>query len=92
DCYNLNRFLQAQQGNYETALEEIRHGQKRTHWIWYIFPQLDGLASSPTAKHYAIKSIEEAKAYLAHAILGPRLQECAEAVMSVEGRTAAEIF
>jgi uncharacterized protein (DUF1810 family) len=92
DPYDLNRFVQAQQDDYKRALSEITSGQKRTHWMWYIFPQLDGLAFSPTAKRYAIKSVEEARAYLEHPILGPRLLNCAEAVVGVEGRSAAEIF
>jgi uncharacterized protein (DUF1810 family) len=92
DPYNLSRFLRAQQDDFEKALAEIRSGKKRTHWMWYIFPQLDGLAFSSTSKHYAIKSIEEAKAYLDHPVLGPRLLECAEAVLGVEGRSAREIF
>ncbi len=92
DKYNLNRFLRAQKDDYEQALSEIRSGQKRTHWMWYIFPQLAGLAFSSTAQHYSIKSIEEARAYLAHPVLGPRLLECAEAVVSVEGRSAKQIF
>ena len=92
DPYNLSRFLRAQEDDYEQALSEIRGGRKRTHWMWYIFPQLDGLAFSSTSKHYAIKSIEEARAYLAHPVLGPRLLECAEAAVRVEGRTAREVF
>lgn len=92
DPYHLGRFVRAQQDGFEQALAEIRSGKKRTHWIWYVFPQFDGLAFSSTSKHYAIKSIEEAKAYLAHPLLGPRLLECAEAVVRVEGRTATEIF
>ena len=92
DPYNLSRFLQAQEDDYKEALSEIRNGRKRSHWMWYIFPQIDGLAFSSTSKHYAIKSIEEAKAYLAHPVLGPRLLECAQAVVDVEGRSAAEIF
>jgi len=92
DPYDLRRFLQAQEKQYEQALSEIRSGRKRSHWIWYIFPQIDGLAFSSTSRHYAIKSIEEARAYLNHLVLGPRLRECAEAVMSVEGRSATEIF
>jgi uncharacterized protein (DUF1810 family) len=92
DPYGLSRFLRAQASDYERALMEIRNGQKRSHWMWYIFPQIDGLAVSSTSKHYAIKSIEEAKAYLAHPVLGPRLLECAEAVVRVEGRTATQIF
>jgi len=92
DPYNLNRFVQAQEDDYERALSEIRSGKKRTHWIWYIFPQLDGLAFSSTSKRYSIKSVEEAKAYLDHPILGPRLLECVEAVLHIEGRSATEIF
>ena len=92
DPYDLNRFVRAQQDDYERALSEITSGQKRTHWMWYIFPQLDGLAFSSTAKRYAIKSVEEARSYLEHPILGPRLLNCAEAVVGVEGRSAAEIF
>lgn len=92
DPYNLNRFVQAQEQDYQRALAEIRQGRKRTHWMWYIFPQLDGLAFSSTSKHYSIKSLDEAKAYLAHPVLGPRLLECAEAVVAVEGPSASEIF
>ncbi len=92
DPYNLNRFLQAQQGDYERALSEIKAGRKRTHWIWYVFPQLEGLAFSSTSQHYSIKSLDEARAFLAHPVLGPRLIECAEAVMSVGNRSAHEIF
>jgi uncharacterized protein (DUF1810 family) len=88
----LSRFVQAQDGIYERALLEIKSGYKRSHWMWFIFPQLDGLAFSSTAKHYAIKGIEEARAYLAHPVLGPRLRECAQAAVSCEGRSATEIF
>ena len=92
DPYDLTRFVRAQEKGYECALSEIRSGRKRTHWMWYIFPQVDGLAFSSTSRYYAIKSIKEAKAYLDHPILGPRLLECAEAVVHVEGRSATEIF
>jgi uncharacterized protein (DUF1810 family) len=92
DPYDLNRFVQAQADDYEQALAEIRSGRKRSHWMWYIFPQLDGLGSSPTSKRYAIKSLAEAEAYLRHPVLGPRLAECAETALGVEGRSAAEIF
>ena len=92
DPYDLARFVQAQENDFREALSEIRNGRKRTHWMWYIFPQIDGLGFSPTAKYYSIKNLEEAKAYLAHPILGSRLQECAEAVVRVEGRSASEIF
>jgi uncharacterized protein (DUF1810 family) len=92
DPYNLSRFVQAQEDDYERALSEIRSGKKRTHWMWYIFPQIEGLAFSSTSKHYSIKSVEEAKAYLDHPILGPRLLGCVEAAIRIEGQTAAEIF
>ena len=92
DPYDLNRFLQAQDDDYERALSEIAGGRKRTHWMWYIFPQLAGLASSATSRRFAIKGIEEARAYLEHPVLGPRLMACAEAAFAVEGRSAAEIF
>jgi len=94
DPHNLSRFVQAQKGVYDRALAEVRSGKKRSHWMWFIFPQVDGLSPNPTAnsKLYAIKSIAEAKAYLSHPVLGPRLMECAEAALSVQGRTAHEIF
>ncbi len=92
DLYDLGRFEQAQADDYERAFSEIASGRKRTHWMWYIFPQIDGLAFSSTSRRYAIKSVNEARAYLAHPILGPRLQECAEAVVRLEGRSAREIF
>jgi uncharacterized protein (DUF1810 family) len=92
DPHDLRRFVHAQEGDYERALAELRSGRKRTHWMWYIFPQLDGLGFSATAKRYAIKSAEEARAYLAHPILGPRLRECGEAVLRIEGRSATAIF
>ena len=92
DPFQLSRFLSAQEVNFEQALAEIKSGRKRSHWMWYIFPQIVGLGFSETAKHFAIKSIEEARAYLDHPILGPRLRECAEAAIGVEGRSAIEIF
>ncbi len=92
DPYHLSRFARAQEDDYEQALAQIASGRKRTHWMWYIFPQIDGLAHSSTSKFYSIKSVEEAKAYLDHPILGPRLLECAEAVVRIEGRSATEIF
>jgi uncharacterized protein (DUF1810 family) len=92
DPYDLNRFVRAQQADYERALLEITNGQKRTHWMWFIFPQVYGLGSSSTSKYYAIRSPEEARAYLDHPVLGPRLLACAEAAVSVEGRSATEIF
>jgi len=84
--------VHAQEDDYAHALSEIRSGKKRTHWMWYIFPQIDGLAFSSTSQRYSIKSVEEAKAYLNHPTLGPRLLECTEAVLHIEGRSATEIF
>jgi uncharacterized protein (DUF1810 family) len=92
DPFDLRRFTSAQEGAYEQALTELRRGQKRSHWMWFIFPQIDGLGSSATSKHFAIKSLEEADAYLRHPVLGPRLLECAEAVLAVEGRAISHIF
>jgi len=92
DPYDLNRFLRAQEIDYEQVVSEIRSGRKRSHWMWYVFPQIDGLGFSPLSKLYSIKSLGEAGAYLAHAVLGPRLVECAEAVVSIEGRSATEVF
>ena len=92
DPFDLARFTSAQEGVYERALTEVRAGDKRSHWMWFVFPQIDGLGSSPTAKHYAIKTAAEARAYLDHPVLGPRLRECAEAVLAVENRSAFDIF
>jgi uncharacterized protein (DUF1810 family) len=92
DPYNLNRFVAAQERDYASALSELNSGRKRTHWMWYIFPQIAGLGVSSNATYYAISGLEEADAYLRHHVLGPRLLECAGAVMSIEGRSAKEIF
>src|SRR5689334_12190184 len=92
DPHDLKRFLSAQEDDYEQALAEIKSGRKRSHWMWYIFPQIDGLAFSSTSKHYAIKSLDEARAYLAHPILGPRLTACTEAALAAPGRSANDIF
>jgi uncharacterized protein (DUF1810 family) len=92
DPYNLTRFIQAQEGDYVRALSEIKNGRKQSHWMWYIFPQFQGLGFSLTSKRYSIKSIAEAKTYLNHSILGTRLKECAEAVLCVENRSAHDIF
>lgn len=92
DMNSLTRFVDAQADSYAQALAEIRRGRKTRHWMWYIFPQIDGLGTSPLAKRYAIKSLDEAKAYLADPVLGPRLDECAKAALAVEGRTAHDIF
>jgi len=89
---DLSRLTNAQESIYDSVLAELRNGRKRTHWMWYIFPQIDGLGHSATSKHYAIKSIEEARQYLNHPVLGQRLLECAEAVFAIEGRSISEIF
>jgi len=88
----LDRFVDAQEGIYDTVVAEIRDGRKSSHWMWFIFPQLAGLGRTSTAVYYAIRNIEEARAYLDHPILGPRLIECAEAVLAVKGKSAHEIF
>ena len=92
DSYDLDRFVLAQETNYGQALSELRSGRKRTHWMWYVFPQLEGLGSSPTAVRYAISGLAEAEAYLAHPVLGPRLVECAEAVLQHTALTASAMF
>ena len=92
DPHNLNRFVLAQEVNYRQALSELEKGQKLSHWMWYIFPQYAGLGFSSMSVRYAIKSAEEARAYLRHPILGPRLTECAEAVLNVSGRSATQIL
>jgi len=92
DPYDLDRFVRAQQVDYDRALSEIRGGRKRTHWMWYIFPQIAGLGRSWASLHYAISGIGEAEAYLRHPVLGPRLLKCAEAVLHHEELTASAIF
>jgi uncharacterized protein (DUF1810 family) len=92
DPHDLNRFVLAQEHDYAPALAEIRSGRKHTHWMWYVYPQLDGLGFSATARRYAIRGLDEARAYLEHPVIGPRLVECAEAVLAVQGRSAREIF
>mgnify|MGYP000400266344 FL=1 len=92
DPHNLQRFVEAQDPKIYKVKKELRSGRKRTHWMWYVFPQVAGLGSSRMAKRYAISSREEAEAYLAHPVLGPRLRECTEIVNGIEGRSANEIF
>ena len=92
DPFDLSRFISAQEGIYDRALAELRDGLKRSHWMWYIFPQVEGLGHSPTTRRYSIKSLEEARHYLAHPVLGQRLKESAEAVLAIQGRSAADIF
>lgn len=93
DPHHLQRFLDAQQGIYESVLAELRSGEKQSHWMWFIFPQFQGLGRSPTAQFYAIASIEEARAYLGHPILGRRLRQSIEAVLPwAASRSAEQIF
>lgn len=92
DPYHLQRFVVAQGEVYETVISELRDGHKRSHWMWFVFPQLDGLGFSSTAKFYAIQSLEEAKAYLQHNVLGQNLLECTHTVLAVEGRSVHDIF
>ncbi len=93
DPHKLQRFVDAQQGVFDTALSELRAGSKQSHWMWFVFPQLAGLGRSPTAKFYGLASIEEARAYLRHPLLGPRLLASVEAILNWSGnRTAEQIF
>jgi uncharacterized protein (DUF1810 family) len=92
DKFDLERFVHAQERTYEVALAEIHSGRKRTHWMWYVFPQIAGLGVSEMSQRYAISSAAEARAYLAHPVLGPRLIDCAGTVLKVEKRSAHEIF
>ncbi|MHA7652541.1 DUF1810 domain-containing protein [Mycobacterium sp. ML4] len=90
--FDLQRFVDAQARVYDTVLDELRGGQKRSHWMWFVFPQLRGLGGSPTAQRYGIASLEEARAYLDHELLGPRLRECVRLVNDIQGRSAGQIF
>src|SRR5207244_11255060 len=92
DTYDLQRVVRYKEHDYEDALSEITSGRKRSHWMWYIFPQFEGLGTSPTSKQYSVKSLSEARAFLAHPVLGRRLLACAEAAVRVDGRSAAGIF
>jgi uncharacterized protein (DUF1810 family) len=92
DTYNLHRFLDAQAPIYDTVLAELRAGRKSSHWIWFIFPQIAGLGRSSTAQQFAIGSLDEAKTYLQHPTLGPRLRACTQLVLDVNGRSAEEIL
>jgi uncharacterized protein (DUF1810 family) len=92
DPFKLERFVEAQAPVYEQALRELRAGAKESHWMWFIFPQIAGLGQSPTSIRFAISSLDEARAYLAHAVLGPRLKECAGVVAALEGLAARQIF
>ena len=88
----LDRFLEAQAPIYAQVLGELRAGQKQSHWMWFIFPQIAGLGQSATSRAYAIQSLAEARAYLAHPVLGARLRECCQAVMNIRGKSAEDIF
>lgn len=90
DPYNLQRFLDAQESSFTTALAELKAGRKQSHWMWFIFPQLAGLGNSPTSRLYAISSIHEARAYWHHPVLGPRLRQCVEALLPWSSSRAAE--
>ncbi|OBH52209.1 calpastatin [Mycobacterium mantenii] len=92
DPFDLERFVGAQASVYGDVVDELRSGRKRTHWMWFVFPQLRGLGGSPTAVHYGISSLDEARAYLRHELLGPRLRECARLVSAVQGRSVGQIF
>jgi len=91
-AFDLERFVQAQDRVMPAVMRELQEGRKRSHWMWFVFPQLRALGRSPTALHYGIASLDEARDYMAHAVLGPRLVACTEAVLAVQGRSAHEIF
>ena len=92
DPHDLRRFVDAQEDVYDAAVRELRAGRKTSHWMWFVFPQIAGLGRSPTAQKYAIRSLAEAEAYLAHPLLGPRLHECARILTALRGRGASEVF
>lgn len=93
DAHDLQRFVRAQnEGGYAQALAELRRGRKTSHWMWYVFPQVAGLGHSPMAQRYGIRSLEEARAYLAHPVLGPRLLECTRAVLASGAASAQALF
>lgn len=92
DPYNLHRFVDAQAPVYSRVLAELRAGQKQSHWMWFVFPQLTGLGRSPIAQKFAIGSLDEAKVYLEHEVLGPRLRECTRLVIAAAGRPLGEIL
>ncbi len=94
DPYRLERFVSAQDhaGAYEAAVSELHAGSKRSHWMWFVFPQIAGLGQSPTSRRYSISSLDEARAYLAHPVLGPRLLECARILTGLDRRSAQDVF
>lgn len=89
---DLGRFVEAQAATYAAALAELRRGRKASHWMWFVFPQIAGLGRSPTARFYALASLDEARAYLAHPVLGPRLSEVVDAILALPGRDARAVF
>ena len=91
DSFDLIRFVNAQDSSYESALSELRLKKKRSHWMWYVFPQVEGLGHSSTSKRYSIKSLEEAKRYMSHPVIGARLIECTVVVLNIEERSAKEV-
>ncbi len=92
DPYDLQRFVDAQAGTYTQALAELRAGRKTGHWMWFVLPQVAGLGRSATAQHYAVSGLDEARAYLAHPVLGPRLVECARVLTELDGRDPVAVF
>jgi uncharacterized protein (DUF1810 family) len=92
DKFDLQRFIGAQEGVYANVISELKAGQKRTHWMWFIFPQIDGLGMSPTSKYYALRSLDEAQAYLEHPLLGSRLIECSKVILELQGLSALHIL
>ena len=92
DPFDLQRFVDAQRDSYDTALAELRAGAKRSHWMWFVFPQVAGLGRSATAQHFAISGADEARAYLAHPVLGPRLVECTQALLDLDGGDAVAVL
>jgi uncharacterized protein (DUF1810 family) len=92
DPFQLSRFVEAQDGVYDRVLAELKNGRKRSHWMWFVFPQIEGLGFSSTTQYYSIKSLEEARRYLDHPLLGRRLIECAETILALEGQSASSIF
>jgi len=92
DPFNLSRFIDAQEDVYTDVLDELKRGKKTGHWMWFIFPQMEGLGHSPMSERFSISCINEAKVYIEHPVLGPRLLECVALVMKVEGRSAEQIF
>ena len=92
NSFDLERFVTAQQNAYASAVDELRRGRKRSHWMWFIFPQVEGLGKTSTSRFYSLGSLEEARAYLEHPLLGKRLRVCTRAVLDVQGKSAEEIF